>query len=326
VASRLRSARPVRLYALLAVAFAGLVLVPATSSGAAPAPTASQARHTAADLQTKLEKATEDFDTANVLLARSKEHQKELQAEAAQQSKKVDAYTAEVSKFAASVYRGGRIDLMSSLLQSQSPQKFLDQMSTLDNLSRTQRTKLNQLTAARRQLALSQKRIDGELATQAKNAATLKARKAQIVTDLAKYNAMLPRASRSGRSAMSFGASYTGAATGNARIALRTAYAQLGKPYVWGMAGPNSFDCSGLTKYAWAAAGVSLPHSSRMQFSSGPHVARSQLQPGDLVFFYSPIHHVAMYVGNNNMITAPTAGDVVKIAPIMSDYVGAVRP
>jgi cell wall-associated NlpC family hydrolase len=119
--------------------------------------------------------------------------------------------------------------------------------------------------------------------------------------------------------------SYNGPASGRASAALKFAYAQLGKPYQWGAAGPNSYDCSGLTMASWAHAGVSLPHSSSAQYGSGPHV--TSLQPGDLVFFGSPIHHVGMYVGNGNYIHAPHTGDVVSIDPLnRSDYVGAVRP
>src|SRR6266545_204121 len=96
--------------------------------------------------------------------------------------------------------------------------------------------------------------------------------------------------------------------TGPASIAVHTALAQLGKPYVWGAAGPGSFDCSGLTMYSWAAAGVSLPHSSAAQYSALPHVSQSSLEPGDLVFFGSPIHHVGMYIGKGLMVAAPSSG------------------
>ena len=110
-------------------------------------------------------------------------------------------------------------------------------------------------------------------------------------------------------------------------MAVRTAYAQLGDPYVWGADGPSSFDCSGLTMYSWAAAGVSLPHSSRAQYSSGRHVARSNLQPGDLVFFYSPISHVGIYIGGGQMIDAPHPGASVRITSISTmPYSGATRP
>src|SRR5262249_42861790 len=90
---------------------------------------------------------------------------------------------------------------------------------------------------------------------------------------------------------------YNGPATGRAEVAVQFAYAQLGKPYEWGASGPSSYDCSGLTMASWGAAGVSLPHSSASQYYSGPHVSSSDLEPGDLVFFGSPIHHVGLYIG-----------------------------
>jgi cell wall-associated NlpC family hydrolase len=109
--------------------------------------------------------------------------------------------------------------------------------------------------------------------------------------------------------------------------AVETARAQLGKPYEFAAAGPSSFDCSGLTMYAWNSAGVSLPHSSRAQYSSLPHIARSQLQPGDLVFYGSPIHHVGIYEGGGTMINAPETGENVRRDSISRpDYVGAARP
>src|SRR6185503_15210639 len=85
---------------------------------------------------------------------------------------------------------------------------------------------------------------------------------------------------------------------GRAGVAVKYAYAQLGKPYKWAAAGPNSFDCSGLTLAAWRAAGLSLPHNAAMQWRSMPHISRAALRPGDLVFYRS-LGHVAIYVGNN---------------------------
>jgi cell wall-associated NlpC family hydrolase len=119
---------------------------------------------------------------------------------------------------------------------------------------------------------------------------------------------------------------YSGASSGRAATAVRTAYAQLGDPYVWGASGPNAFDCSGLTSYAWRSAGVSLPHSSSAQYSSGRRISRSELRPGDLVFFYSPISHVGIYIGGGRMIDAPYPGRNVKITSIATmPYSGAVR-
>lgn len=113
----------------------------------------------------------------------------------------------------------------------------------------------------------------------------------------------------------------------NARIAVQTAYAQIGKSYRYGASGPDSFDCSGLTMYSWGKAGVGLPHSSRAQYSATKRVARSNLQPGDLVFFGRPIHHVGIYIGNGNMINAPETGELVGIRSMnRHDYAGAGRP
>ncbi len=87
----------------------------------------------------------------------------------------------------------------------------------------------------------------------------------------------------------------------------------MGKPYQWGAAGPGSYDCSGLTSAAWAQVGVSLPHSSKAQAGYGTSISSGNLQPGDLVFSFSPISHVGIYIGGGRLVAAPSAGDVVKI-------------
>ena len=112
-----------------------------------------------------------------------------------------------------------------------------------------------------------------------------------------------------------------------AQVAVNTAMAQLGDPYVWAAAGPDAFDCSGLTQYAYAAAGIQLPHSSSMQSTMGTPVSTSALQPGDLLFFYSPVSHVGMYIGNGQMVHASTFGEPVKVASIgsMGSLTGARR-
>lgn len=114
----------------------------------------------------------------------------------------------------------------------------------------------------------------------------------------------------------------------NAQAAIQAAYSVIGTPYVWGSADPSvGFDCSGLTMWSWAQAGVSLPHSSAAQYAALPHVDRSNLQPGDLLFFYTPISHVGMYLTPSTMIDANHPGDVVNVRPINWDsFVGAARP
>ena len=129
----------------------------------------------------------------------------------------------------------------------------------------------------------------------------------------------------SGSSPVSSGASAPSSA---ARQAVAYAKAQLGKPYIWGAEGPRGFDCSGLTMMAWKSAGVSIPRVSGAQYGIGRHInSMSALEPGDLVFFGHPIHHVGMYVGNGTMIEAPYTGANVRYHSInRSDYAGATRP
>jgi cell wall-associated NlpC family hydrolase len=117
------------------------------------------------------------------------------------------------------------------------------------------------------------------------------------------------------------------ASTHAAQVAIDTALAQRGKPYVWAGSGPNSFDCSGLTSFAYKAAGINLPRTSKAQATVGTPVARAALKPGDLVFFYSPISHVGIYIGNGQMVHAPTSGDVVKVTNVsaMGHFAGARR-
>lgn len=118
------------------------------------------------------------------------------------------------------------------------------------------------------------------------------------------------------------------APNGNVQAALDAAYSMVGTPYQWGGSSPETgFDCSGFTMWAWAHAGVYLPHSSAVQFASLPHVARDDLRPGDLVFFYNPVSHVGIYVGGGSMIDSPHTGTVVQVRPIYWDrFTGAARP
>ena len=117
------------------------------------------------------------------------------------------------------------------------------------------------------------------------------------------------------------------AASPAAGIAVAEALRQLGKRYVFNTAGPDTFDCSGLTMWAWATAGVSMPHYTVSQFQAFPHVPLDQLQPGDLVFFNLNLGHVGMYIGGGKIVHAPRTGDVVKISVLAGrNVVGAIRP
>jgi len=257
---------------------------------------------------------------------------------------------------AAAAYRAGGADQFVQLVNTSTPQTFLDRASSLNRIAAGQSAQLAAAATARHRLATVRAEAAQEQATSAAVAKAMAGQKAQIegalaeeqqllsslkAEERARLNAQRQAAARAARAAAaaarasrsrSFSsatssATYNGPASGRAKVAVQEAYNQLGKPYSWGASGPNSFDCSGLTMWAWGHAGVSLPHSSQAQYSSGPHVSQGDLQPGDLVFYGSPIHHVGIYIGGSRMISAPHSGDVVKIQDAFrSDYTGAVRP
>jgi peptidoglycan DL-endopeptidase CwlO len=142
----------------------------------------------------------------------------------------------------------------------------------------------------------------------------------------ARYLALVKRSPKSGGSYSGGGGNAPTSSKGAA--AVYWAMKAIGKPYRWAGSGPNSFDCSGLTSWAYGKVGVSLPHSSSAQISHGTRISRSNLQPGDLVFFGSPIHHVGMYVGGGDFIEAPYSWLSVRVVSLgrRSDYAGACRP
>ncbi|SEO18065.1 C40 family peptidase [Actinacidiphila rubida] len=183
---------------------------------------------------------------------------------------------------------------------------------------------LNSLTAKEKErlalLQLEQER-EAQLA-----AAKIKAREA--AQQLAAAKAAAAKAKSSGSSGSSTAPTTTTPSNSSvAQQAIAFARQQIGKPYVWGATGPDSFDCSGLTQAAYKAAGINLPRTTYDQVNVGTRVSEANLQPGDLIFFFSDVSHVGMYIGGGEMIHAPHTGTVVKIAPITEmPFYAAVRP
>lgn len=173
------------------------------------------------------------------------------------------------------------------------------------------------LTEAERQAAQAAQEA-GLAAAAAEAEAEAAAAAASGTTAPTGSSAPAPQATRAAAPAPAPAASAGSGGSGAAQTAVQTALAQVGDPYVWGAGGPNAFDCSGLTQYAYAAAGISLPHSSSMQSRMGTAVSRADLQPGDLIFYYSPVSHVSMYIGNGQMVHASTSGQPVKVVSVDS--------
>jgi cell wall-associated NlpC family hydrolase len=322
-----------------------LASLPASAAPGAPG-TAADAASLVAERGHQLEVVTEEFNQARDGLAAQ-------QAAAAAASAELERATAElaaaqqaVRAVARTAFTGDSMGSFQAMMVSGSADEFVARVTTLQTIAGHQtgiveRAAAANVAAAQAQ-ATAQKAADEAQATYDAVAAQQAELQTQIDDFRAQFNRLSAderraavdqsghsdeRTSRSDRSAPVAAGAPVVANSRAAQIAVDTAMAQRGKPYVWAAGGPNAYDCSGLTQYAFRAAGISLPHSSRGQAGMGQAVSRAQLQPGDLVFFYSPVSHVGIYIGNGQMVHAPTSGDVVKVASVdaMRGFSGARR-
>lgn len=327
-----------------------------------------QAQQQLDGLNQQAEMAAEQYNAARMAYEGAQQRSQQAAAQVQARQQKVDAMRSQVAQFAAQAYRGSGAAEVLMLVGTNNPQQFLDKATTLDLISRAQGQALANLTAARlqaeeakstarqaetdRQAILeradaSKQRVSRALREasslltdlQAKQAELIRQAKARAAQEAAQKRAaeLAAQAAATRQAAASFSrqgvstAPPTASAPAGdaAAVAVQWAYRELGKPYVYGAAGPDSFDCSGLTQFVYGKAGVYLPHYTGSQWNSGRHVSFSELKPGDLVFFYSDLHHVGIYIGDGKMIHAPQTGDVVKITALsgsrMDSYAGAVR-
>jgi cell wall-associated NlpC family hydrolase len=248
----------------------------------------------------------------------------------------------QLSQSAAAQYEGGTYSATGALLSSDSGSNYLDQLDTLSMLSQHNSQVVSSFAAIQKQAKLAKTNAEN-LYTQAQQTrAALGRQHTTTQRQIAKFTKLLASlnaqqralwAARQGAAisrgaATAMTANAVHASSAQAQAAVRFALDQVGKPYVWGAAGPDAYDCSGLTMAAWQQGGVSLPHSAADQYNYGHHVSFDQLQPGDLMFFYQPIGHVTIYIGNGMMVSAPEPGEDVKVvaaAAFGSDFVGATR-
>ena len=301
-------------------------------------PGSAQAEPDIADVKTRVdrlyheaEQASERYNDAKLELTELKRDLASLEADEDRQNDRLKVVREQVQESIVRQYQGEGLSTVGQVVVSDDPRAFLGSLSTMSAFNDLQ----SQLFAdySREVKALDIRREATEQRTDEVAAIEdrLAKEKATIDDKLGETEALLGRLEAEEREAVTTSRSDvrtpTVSASGRAGAAVQYALAQVGDAYVYGAAGPDAFDCSGLTMMAWAAAGVSLPHSSSAQYSSGPQVAASDLQPGDLVFYYSPISHVGIYIGDGMIADAANPGTGVRIAGLYSmPYTGAVRP
>ncbi len=323
--------RRTRLATLLSGALlAGLVgLVPATPAQAEPDIDDVKAR--VDRLYHEAEQASERYNDARLELGELKRDLEAVTADQARQDKRMRAVRARVRDAVVRTYEGHRLSAVGQVALSGDPSAFLSQMSTMSAYDDLTDQLFESYTGEVKALGIRLQATARRTAEVTRLKDRLAREKTTIEDKLDEAESLLARLEDEEREEVlsrdSDRVPASVPASGRAAAAIRYAMAQVGKAYVYGAAGPNAFDCSGLTMMAYAQAGVGLPHSSSAQFSSGPRVAESALQPGDLVFYYSPISHVGIYIGNGMIAHAANPSQGVRVSPLHSmPYVGAVRP
>jgi cell wall-associated NlpC family hydrolase len=334
-----RRVRP--LIALVAVATAAAVVTP-TLASAAPhgKPSVTSVQKQLGQLALKNSQLVEKYDRLQVLLQKRQKQARLARVEVHKANLNYRTVHAQFAQVAQAQYESNNLGAAGALLDSSSDNNYLDRLNTLDMVSNHAAQVVEAVGQARDSASGAAKDAAG-LVGQVRSQRDALGKQRQVVQrQIIRYQNLLatlssaqqyafqrsinPSVSPASVSTMHL----TQAGTAAARRAVEFALAQVGKPYVFGAAGPGSYDCSGLTMSAWAHAGVSLPHSAADQYNYGHHVDRADLEPGDLIFFYQPIGHVTIYIGNGLMVSAPTEGQNVSVVPVSSfnyDYTGATR-
>jgi peptidoglycan DL-endopeptidase CwlO len=298
---------------------------PAPSPVAAPGDIEAQIDQTWNGLEPLIEKYNAvhgQYVAMQVKVAGLEEQIKPLQIQ-------VDLAMTRVSAISAQAYMTGPGSKLNALLRGSDPADFVDQLTTLDNIARHEQATVADVTKLRDQYEVQKKPLDDALATLRQQNDDLNAQKAVIETKIKQLDSMRLTAYGNGQGTGSLRPVtcpqvYNG---DKGSKAAQFACQQIGKRYVWAAAGPNAYDCSGLTMAAWQSVGVSLPHNALQQKYDTARVSSANLRPGDLVYYYSDVHHVVIYVGNGWVVSAPTFGIPVEMQKLdMGRWNSAGRP
>ena len=318
---------------LLAALLAPLTLLAGGSgSPASAAPSQAKLEAQLEQLNRQADQLVEEYDQSRLALARVRKIRDAMRQQADGAEQNLKTLRASLGARAAAAYVQGAGNTLAAVLDSDDPASAIDRVQVLELLASHDGDLLDRLALAgkaydsrKRDLADAERQAAAEVDR-------LDAKKAEVERAAARTRELLRQLKARSAASPSPTASPapspppSGGGSGAGAIAVRYALAQVGKAYCYGGAGPGCFDCSGLTMRAWGQAGISLPHSSAAQYGVGRHVSASELQPGDLVFYYSPISHVSIYIGNGQRVSATHTGDYVRVQSLGSDIVGFSRP
>jgi cell wall-associated NlpC family hydrolase len=279
-------------------------------------------------LYKKAEQASERYNDARLDLERAQKRLTALRADLDRQRDKFETVRQDMAASVVSQYQGQALSTTTQVLLAKDPDAFLDQVATVSGYNDQQSEMMADFAVQAQQLEMREAAAKRELDRIAATKKTLADEKAEIDDKAAEAKDLLDRLeARAAPVSRSAERLPNVPVSGRAGAAVSYALAQVGDAYVYGAAGPSAYDCSGLTMMAWAQAGVGLPHSSGAQMGSGSPVSQDQLQPGDLVFYYSPVSHVGIYIGNGQIVHAANPSTGVQVSPVFSmPYSGAVRP
>ena len=331
------------------------LVIPATSAIAAPSKAAkmAQARVVKGQIDTldrQVSVATEDYDSARIKHGQALAEAGKAAARVARADKRIAQLQKHLRTRASGMYRSGPLGFLDVLFGARSFEQFARTWDILKQLNTEDAAAVIEMKAAREEANAAHIELAAKERAAAKQVSIMALQKSKIVAQLAQRKSSLAglqseiaalqaaEEARLALAARSWAAQQSSSNGGGSQqfppptrgarsevVAIAKRY--LGAPYRWGAAGPSSFDCSGFTMFVFRQVGVGLPHSAAAQIGSGARVSRGDLQPGDLVFFGSPIHHVGIYVGGGMYINAPHTGDVVRISPVdRGGYSGACRP
>jgi cell wall-associated NlpC family hydrolase len=345
---RSRGRSPARLVAVVLITVSASLGASSLSSAAPSREEVERAKDRLEVLNRNLSLLVEEYNQAQIRLQQIQERLSDVQAQATRARTEADRATERLNESAAIAYTGIGSQI-SVLFEATSLADFSDRLEFIGSMAQADADLATEAHLARQEASWTAEELRATIEERRALLEEIDAKRDEIQSRVDEARDLYEQADREYREAVAAERAAAQAAAqqssgettfdtspippppapnANVQAVLAAAYSVIGTPYQWGGASPETgFDCSGFTMWSWAHAGVSLPHSSAAQYASLPHVAREDLQAGDLLFFYSPISHVAMYVGGGRMIHSSHPGVPVGVVSVYWDsFVGAARP